>query len=280
MTNRLIFLITAVVIALTGCTADTSSFSGTGTIITDDPASSDSSLSAEDTDADPPENNDPDNRIDLVSEESRIWFDEDGNIRYFQDLDEISLDERRAIVIPDDIFEVATTEELFYLTFEWAYKITDPYFYDFASYYINYIYSWFNGLHELLTRPDLGEFLISEYRKMEYISADKALTEDERRMRHMMALTEILLALDSTYDDLNDSQRLEIVSEIFYKSRSRDSISEYSRFFYFLQEKDICPYTDRVESGPDFYNRNWYWNTFISDNCSADIAKMLERRFW
>ena len=227
-----------------------------------------------------------DDRVALVSEENRIWFDEEGTVRYYGDFSKMNAMERQAVVVPEEILSVMTTEELFDMVFEWANGITEPYIYDFPSYYIDYIYYWFNGMPELLKRDDLGELLISNYHSMEFTLPSDSDTEEQLRERHRMAMIEILLAFDSTYDDLDDSERLEIVNELYLKSENRITRFDYSGFFLLLQQKDLEEntgyqiYNSDENAAQDYYNKEWNWCNFINENCSEDIKEMLMNQFF
>ena len=138
---------------------------------------------------------------------------------------------------------------------------------------------------ELLQRDDLGELLISKYHSMEYTQPSDSDTEEQLRERHKMAMIEIMLALDSVYDDLSDSERLEIVNELYSNSENRTTRFDYSDFFFLLQQKDyeeatgLQIYNDEYPP-QDYYNKEWSWCSFINENCSEEIREMLERHFF
>lgn len=225
-------------------------------------------------------------RSTLVSEYNRVWFDDDGTIRYYGDFSEMDAPERQAVVVPEEILALMTTEELFDMVFDWSYGITSPYIYNFPSYYIDYIYDWFNAMPELLERDDLGDLLITKYHSMEYMAPSDSDTEEQLRERDKMAMIEILLALDSVYDDLDDSERTDIVNELYAKSKNRTTRTDYSGFFLLLQQKDweensgLSVYDSEGNPEQDYYNKDWNWCTFINENCSEDIRGMLKNRMY
>lgn len=225
-------------------------------------------------------------RSTLVSEDNRVWFGDDGTIRYYGDFSEMNAPERQAVVVPEEILALMTTEELFDMVSDWSYGITAPSIYNFPSYYIDYIYDWFNGMPELLERDDLGELLITKYHSMEYTVPFDSDTEEQLRERYEMAMIESLLALDSVYDDLDDSARADIVNELYSKSINRTARTDYSGFFLLLQQKDweensgLSVYDPNGNPAQAYYNTEWNWCTYINENCSEDIREMLKNQFY
>lgn len=186
-------------------------------------------------------------RSTLVSEYNRVWFGDDGTIRYYGDFSEMNAPERQAV---------------------------------------DYIYDCFNGMPELLERDDLGELLITKYHSMEYTVPSDSDTEEQLRERYEMAMIESLLALDSVYDDLDDSARADIVNELYSKSINRTARTDYSGFFLLLQQKDweensgLSVYDPNGNPAQAYYNTEWNWCRYINENCSEDIREMLKNQFY
>ena len=231
------------------------------------------------TEASKPEDKSAD-RAASVSEENRKWFDEDGNITFYLDITKLNAPERQAIIVPDEILNIATTEELFNLVLDWVYGITDPYIYNYPSHYINYVYYWFNAMPALFERDDLGKVLYSMYEKMRFVPSAEPSPYHKPKLEHKMALIEMMLAFDQTFDDFNDDERKEVIEKLYAESKGRESRFDFSGFFFILQEKGKEPFRPDSSPVPEYYNKNWYWNKYIEENCSDEIKEMLVARFF
>lgn len=84
----------------------------------------------------------------------------------------------------------------------------------------------FNGLQELLERPDAGERLLARYRSEDPIRFDaKSKAEMGRRGAELM-YTELLLAQSSILKSLTITQREELLSQALQKFDSKESMPD------------------------------------------------------
>jgi hypothetical protein len=159
--------------------------------------------------------------------------------------------------IPQEALEQAATEDLVQLVGRMPKY--PPNAYDFPSYYIETISSWFNAVDEMRTREDFAKVLLESYIKSEFMQMRsfedskqqfEYNVETSTREREILS-KEIFLACNSTFDRMDDEMRRRTIEAVMEKVEIRQKeefkyINSVSGFFAYVNELQNFEHEERI----------------------------------
>ncbi len=149
--------------------------------------------------------------------------------------------------IPQEALEQAATEDLVRLVGQMPKY--PPNAYNFPSYYIKSISSWFNAVDEMRTREDFPKVLLESYIKSEFMPV-RSFEDSKRQLEYdaeanarerEILSQEIFLACNSTFDRMDDEMRRRTIEAVMEKIEIRQReefkyVNSVSGFFAYVNE--------------------------------------------
>ena len=145
--------------------------------------------------------------------------------------------------------DMKPTKERLQTICAWAGENSSYGFYDFPSYYIDYVAGKSEEMNEVLKRPDVGKTLLGLYEetgfypRCTFLEGDAA-TEYKKKaydVEDQIVFMEILLATDELYESLSYSQKKQVLAAVLEKREQRKSglyeAREVEGFFSYIREQ-------------------------------------------
>lgn len=145
--------------------------------------------------------------------------------------------------------DMEPTKERLQKVCAWAGENSSYGFYDFPSYYIDFVAGKSGELAEVLKRPDVGEALLGLYEETGFyprctLPEGDTATEYKKKaydIEDQIVFMEILLATDELYESLSYSQKKQMLSAVLEKREQRKSgmyeAREVEGFFSYIREQ-------------------------------------------
>lgn len=131
--------------------------------------------------------------------------------------------------VPQEALTQAKTEELVYLCAMWPMTIYS--FYNYPSHYLEFLTDNFNAADNLTKREDLAEVVLDLYEKENFLQ-DITFANREEQMEYKqeayvcerrIVLEEILLASNSSFEQMDEEMRERTLVAVLEKIKSRES---------------------------------------------------------
>ncbi len=199
--------------------------------------------------------------------------------------------------IPQEALEQAATEDLVRLVGHMPKY--PPNAYEFPSYYIENISSWFNAVDEMRTREDFPKVLLESYIKSEFMpvrsfedSKQQFDYDVEAYAREREILSkEIFLACNSTFNRMDDEMRRRTLEAVMEKIEIRQReefkyINSVSGFFAYVNELQNYGHDEHISrddgtmeyiSSPPVGSK---WYDYIAQTLQDDEIIEYIESFW
>jgi hypothetical protein len=162
------------------------------------------------------------------------WLANDGRLDFPFDLREDTSKLQMSEVftrfyVPKEALERAATEDLLRVSKLWP--MTKYYFYNFPSYYLDFLLTGFNATEELVGRLDLAEVVLDTYIEDEFMTVcsfddteqQTAYNKECYIRENGIVLEEVLLAGNEVFDQMDDEMRQQTLDAVREKMELRQS---------------------------------------------------------
>lgn len=128
-----------------------------------------------------------------------------------------------ATQLPNDVLQDLSTEGLLHTVLDYP-LLGEIFAFNSTQQGFTTVASRFNGLEELLQRPDVGKILLAHYEQMDPRSVeDVTTTLDQGRISADFAYVETLLAQEEVLRSLSEKEQLQLLEETLAKSKSKQT---------------------------------------------------------